>query len=183
MKLHVIVLSGLCCLVGCRKPPPPAITGSFEGQMSQTVYMLSQRRPQSLSNRFDVTLSDPQEGSTAVRFALHDAVAGRDVSCTGRATRTDRDDGASYAVPSLTCHLTNADGTSRYQSPQCVIQSQAVGLRFDRTANQLTLDVGSLDVAFTTTPPEDRDPCNNWIRAQAPTGTALRAQAPAATAR
>lgn len=175
MHLRTVAVTVALCAVACKKKDPPNITGAFEGPMQQSFLSRAEHRPMTMGSRFTVKLSDEQEGSTAVQLLLHDTIAGGTVACAGRAPRTDRDDGATFAVPSFTCHFSNPDGTPSYQSPQCAIQSQAVGLRYDRATSRLSLDIGGLDVAFTTTPPEDREPCNNWLRATAERGAAMSA--------
>lgn len=181
MKNHaaLLLVVALAALAGCRKKSPPNITGTFEGSARQLVKYPRLPELSPYSTTMVVTLSDEQEGTTAVRFVLANKVSGPDVACEGRATRTDREDGADCSLTTSTCGFVEPNGRPSTRFPRCQVQSQVLSLRYRRAENKLVVDVGALDVAFTPTPADDLEACSICVRMQGEHGAELAARAPA----
>lgn len=175
ITLALLVLS---TAVACKKKEPPNITGRFEGSAQQLSMSPSTRAPREMGTTLRVELSDEQEGSTAVKVLALNTVGGGALVCEARAPRTDRDDGASWVVPSTTCRFGSDQGVvNGYQAP-CRVQMQALALRFDRASGGLSLDGAGFDLALTPTPETNLDACRNILRMRAPAATTLRRLSP-----
>lgn len=177
-SLALVVVAALASVAACRKKAPPGITGTFEGDARQLVKYTRLPELSRYPTRVVVTLSDEQEGTTAVRFVVDNKVSGADLSCEGRATRTDHDDGADFLLATPTCQFVFTTGQIDRRFPRCQIQSQTLSLRFHRGENTLSVDGAGLDVAFTPTPAGDFEACNVWVRVQGDAGERLTARAP-----
>ena len=176
--LSLVVVAALASVVACRKKAPPGIIGTFEGDARQLVKYPRLPQLTRYPTRVVVTLSDEQEGTTAVRFVVDNKASGSDLSCEGRATRTDRDDGSDFLMATSTCQFKYRTGQVDRGFPRCQIQSQTLSLRFHRGENTLSVGGAGLDVAFTPTPADDSLACNVWVRVQSDAGEPLTARAP-----